>query len=311
MLTLLNITPEVVACDLHPDYRSTRFVEATGLPILPVQHHAAHIAAVTAEHHLRGRVVGVALDGYGYGDDHSAWGGELILLQGAESLRIGRLLPLALPGGERAAREPWRMAVAALTALGRGTEAAVRFPDIPQAGRLAAFLDSDPPGSSTTSAGRLFDAAAALLGVCTHQSFEGQAAMLLEALVCEPQSWPGGYRIKDHVLDFRPLLNGLLEPGLSARDGAEFFHGTLIEGLTEWIGQTAEQVGETDIVLGGGCFMNQILTEGLVCALRARGLVPWLSRAVPANDGGLSLGQAHMARAHLMAAGASSRPIWS
>jgi hydrogenase maturation protein HypF len=197
------------------------------------------------------------------------------------------------------------MGVAALMALGRGAEAAERFPAHPLAGRLAAFLAVDTQAPTTTSMGRLFDAAAALLGVCTQQTYEGQAAMELEALVCLPKCLPAGYRISGHVLDFRPLLAALLEPELSARDGAELFHGTLIAGLAEWIGISAVRTGQTDIVLGGGCFMNRILAEGLTGTLRDRGLIPWLARAVPANDGGLSLGQAAMARAHLMADGAA------
>jgi hydrogenase maturation protein HypF len=210
-------------------------------------------------------------------------------------------------GGDRAAREPWRMGIAALVAMGRGTEASRRFPTNPLAGRLAAFLISDAQGPETTSMGRLFDAAAALLCVCTQQTYEGQAAMELEALVRVPKRLPAGYRIPGQVLDFRPLLAALLEPELSARDGAELFHGTLIAGLAEWIGIAAVRAGQTDIVLGGGCFMNRILAEGLSGALRDRGLIPWLARSVPANDGGLSLGQAAMARAHLMADSTAQR----
>jgi hydrogenase maturation protein HypF len=271
-----------------------------GLPVVRVQHHVAHLAAVAAEHRLAGPVVGVALDGHGYGDDGGAWGGELILLHGARWRRHGHLLPLALPGGDRAAREPWRLGVAALVALGRGAHAAAIFPQIAGASRLAELLLVNPTNPATSSMGRLFDAAAGLLGVCTHQSYEGQAAMELEALVREPRCLNAGYRVVDDVLDFRPLLAGLLEPGLSVREGAELFHGTLIAGLAAWIGAFAVQTGHTDIVLGGGCLMNRVLSDGLTSALRAVGLEPWIPRAVPANDGGLSLGQAAMARAHPM-----------
>ncbi|ACK51664.1 (NiFe) hydrogenase maturation protein HypF [Methylocella silvestris BL2] len=301
MLTMLDVAPQLVACDLHPDYRSTRFAEAMDLPILRLQHHAAHLAAVAAEHHLRGPILGLALDGHGYGDDGSAWGGELMLLEGAGWRRLGHLRPLALPGGDRAAGEPWRMGVAALTALGRGAEAVWRFPGNALAGRLAAMLAANVQGPTTTSMGRLFDAAAALLGVCAEQSYEGQAAMQLEALVRIPRCLRGGYRITGDILDFTPLLASLLEPGLQAREGAELFHGTLVAGLAEWIGQGVARLGRPDVVLGGGCLANRVLAEGLTSALRARNLVAWLPRAAPANDGGLSLGQAAMARAHLIA----------
>jgi hydrogenase maturation protein HypF len=302
MLSMLDIKPELVACDLHPDYRSTVFAEAMGPPVLRVQHHAAHLASVAAEHKLTGKVLGVALDGYGYGDDGGAWGGELILLDGARWRRCGHLLPLAMLGGDYVAREPWRMGVAALIALGRGAEAAKHFPDIARVGPLSAFLAASTPKLTTSSMGRLFDAAAALLRVCTRQSYEGEAAMQLEALVRAPACLPGGFRISaDNVLDFTPLLAGLLEPDLSAREGAELFHGTVIAGLGAWITAFAAEMGHTHIVLGGGCLMNRVLTEGLAIALRAEGLMPYFPRAVPANDGGLSLGQAAMARSHLMA----------
>ncbi|WP_213775235.1 carbamoyltransferase HypF [Bradyrhizobium sp. dw_78] len=306
MMATLGVAPEIVACDLHPDYRSTLFAQSTGLPLLQVQHHAAHIAAVAAEHQMRGRVLGVALDGYGYGDDGAAWGGELILLSGATWKRLGHLAPLAMPGGDRAALEPWRMGVAALTALGRGAEAARRFPGIALASRLASAPDVIGAAVMTTSMGRLFDAAAALLGVNTRQNYEGQAAMELEALVRSAKCLPSGYRIANHVLDFRPLLAGLLEPGLQADEGADVFHGTLIEGLAEWISRTANELGGIEIVLGGGCLTNRVLAEGLAFRLRGLGLNPRLPRAVPANDGGLSLGQAAMARAYLVAGTAAS-----
>jgi hydrogenase maturation protein HypF len=301
LLADLGVKPEIVACDRHPDYRSTLVAEGLGLPVLRVQHHAAHLAAVAAEHHLREPLIGVALDGHGYGSGGAAWGGELMRGDGGEWRRVGHLLPLALPGGDRAAREPWRMGLAALVAVGRGADAAGRFSRHPLAAPLAAMVSANATIPLTTSMGRLFDAAAALLGVCEDQSYEGQAAMELEALVGFPDVLPGGFRIEQNVLDFRPLLSALLEPSLGARQGAALFHGTLIEGLADWIGQYAKQMGQTDIVLGGGCFMNRILADGLTQALRRRGLRPWLPRIIPANDGGSSFGQAALARAHLMA----------
>jgi hydrogenase maturation protein HypF len=306
LLSTLAVAPAIVACDLHPDYRSTLFAEGLGLPLLRVQHHAAHIAAVAAEHHLTGEILGVALDGQGYGADGGAWGGELLVLDDATWRRYGHLLPLPLPGGDLAAMQPWRMGVAVLASLGRSHEAGDRFPAIPLARPLAAIIAAEArtgraaASRATTSLGRLFDAAAALLGVCFVQTYEGQAAMELAALVGVPRGLPGGFRIAERILDFRPLMNVLLTPGLHANEGAELFHGTLIAGLAAWIAQAAADLGLTRIALGGGCLMNAVLAEGLVAALRAAGLMPFLPRAVPANDGGLSLGQAAMARAHLM-----------
>jgi hydrogenase maturation protein HypF len=301
MLAELATRPELVACDLHPDYRSTIFAEGMGLPILRVQHHAAHLASVAAEHHLREPLIGVALDGHGYGADGGAWGGELMHDDGAGWRRVGSLRPLALPGGDRAIREPWRMGVAAMLAVGRGDDAAGRFPRQPLAGPLSRMVLASAEGPVTTSMGRLFDAAAALLGVCQAQSYEGEAAMALEALTRAPEALPGGFLVYEDILDFRPLLAALLRPSLGPAQGAALFHGTVVAGLAEWIGRYAERVGRINVVLGGGCLMNRTLAEGLTLALRRRGLIPWLPRAVPANDGGISLGQAAMARAHLIA----------
>jgi hydrogenase maturation protein HypF len=301
LLADLGINPQLVACDLHPNYRTTIIAEGLGLPVLRVQHHAAHLAAVAAEHHLRGPLIGVALDGHGYGTDGAAWGGELMHREGGRWRRVGCLVPLALPGGDRAAREPWRMGVAAMAAVGRGDAAARRFSRYPLAPPLAERVSTGASGPTTSSMGRLFDAAAALLAVCEDQTYEGQAAMELEALVDITEVLPEGFRIDRDRLDFRPLLGGLLQDGLSAGDGAALFHGTLIAGLAEWIDRYADQVGGRNVVLGGGCFANRVLAEGLTQALRRSGLIPWLARNVPANDGGISLGQAAMGRAHLIA----------
>jgi len=239
-------------------------------------------------------VLGLALDGHGLGDDGGAWGGELLHVDGAAWRRIGQIDPLPLPGGDRAAREPWRMGVAALHALGRGREAAARFPAQPLAGPLAARLGAATP--ATSSLGRLFDAAAALLGGREVQAYEGQAAMELEAWVDAPRVLPGGWAWHGGRLSFLPLLAALAD---DPADGAALFHGTLIDGLAALAARGADATGLRTVCLGGGCLMNRVLAEGLLTALTGRGLLPLLPRAVPANDGGLSLGQAAFARAML------------
>lgn len=299
LLDMLAVRPDAVARDLHPDFHSTRFAEASGLPVIAVQHHAAHIAAIVAEYQLREPVLGLALDGYGYGDDGAAWGGELLFVEGAGWRRLGHLLPLVLPGGDRAAREPWRMGVAALASLGRIGDASRLFADVPLAGPLANLCDETAGWPASTSMGRLFDAASALLGLRYCQSYEGQAAMELEARVVVPRCLPDGYRLCDGILDFRPLLDALSHLRGDPRVGAELFHGTLIAGLGAWAAAAAVRTGASRVALGGGCFMNRVLAQGIAGALRARGLDPLLPRSVPANDGGLSLGQAHCARAAL------------
>jgi len=302
--SILAIEPEIVACDLHPDFQSTRAAEATGLPIARVQHHLAHVAAVVAEHGLSAGVLGVALDGQGHGTDGRPWGGELIALDGVDWERVGWLEPLPLPGGDAAAREPWRMGVAALAMLGRLDAAARLLPGAPNAARLAARFVAGAHFPLTTSLGRAFDAAAALAGVRLVQQYEGQAAMELEALVGRPRVGDGLWRIVEGCLVLRPLFATLIDENLRGREAAELFHGTLIAALDAWIADAAAARSLTQIALGGGCLMNRVLADGLAAALRARGLAVFLPRAAPANDGGVSLGQAAFAHA-LLRAGAS------
>lgn len=296
LLDILDVDPEAVACDLHPDFHSTRLAESFERQVVRVQHHAAHIAAIAAEHGIAGPLLGVALDGHGHGDDGGAWGGEIMRIDGASWCRLGHLLPLALPGGDHAARSPWRMGIAALQALGQLDRAAEKFAEVPAAAGLARLLQAGLDVPVTTSTGRLFDAAAALLGICLDQRYEAQAAAELEALVDTPRVLAGGYRIDAGVLDFRPLLAALAAPGTAPRAGAELFHGTLAAGIADWIGGTAADQGHCRIALGGGCLMNRVLAEDLCTRVRAGGLAPLLARAVPPNDGGLSLGQAFLAR---------------
>lgn len=294
LLSILDVDPVAVAHDLHPDFASTRFAEASAWPTLAVQHHHAHAAAIAAEHGVDVPVLGLVLDGFGYGRNGESWGGELLLVDGPQFSRLGHLTPLALPGGDMAAREPWRMAAVVLHALGRGGEIASRYSHHPEAPRLAGML-AQQSFAATTSGGRLFDAISGLLGVCDIQHYEGQAAMQLEALVVSPRVQADGWSVIDGVLDLRPLLENLAAPGIDRVAGAELFHGTLAAALADWVAQAARATGISTVALGGGCFLNRILTNALTPMLRARGLVPLLARALPPNDGGLSLGQAWIA----------------
>lgn len=298
---LLGVAPEAVACDMHPDYLSTRYAEESGLPLVPVQHHVAHVAAVAAEHGAVGPILGVALDGHGYGADGEAWGGEMLQVDGAHWRRTGHIAPLALIGGDRAARAPWRMALAACIATGRLEEACSRFRERARASEIFRMARDGHPWPMTTSLGRLFDAAAGLILPDAQQEYEGQAAMQLEALVDTPRTLEDGWRLEDGILDFSPLLAFLIDETPDARTGAELFHGTLADGLAAWIAADPASVAGAQIALGGGCMMNRVLAEDLSARLRAKNLEVLHARAVPAADGGLSLGQAAFARAALAA----------
>ena len=302
LLGILEIEPAMVAHDLHPDFHSSRFAAQfaleRGLPTIAVQHHHAHIAAVVAEHGVRQPVVGLALDGIGLGSDRGAWGGELLRVDGAQFRRLGHLAQLPLPGGDRAAREPWRMAAAVLHRLGRADEIATRFAGQPVAVGLRQVLDKGINCPPTSSAGRWFDAAAGLLGIKPVMAFEGQAAMMLEGLAAAhgPQApLDGAWHVdEDGVLDLMPLLAAIADT-TDIGTAAARFHATLVAALADWAIAAAHREDIQRVALGGGCFLNVILASGLRMRLEAAGLTVFEARQLPPNDGGLSLGQAWVA----------------
>lgn len=289
----LGVVPIRIAHDLHPDFPSTTFAQRLGVPTVAVQHHHAHGAALAAEHGVDGPLLALTLDGFGLGPGNQSWGGELLRVDGADYDRLGHLALMAQPGGDVAAREPWRMASAVLHRLGRGEEIAARYAAQPAAARLGMMLERDVNCPPTSSAGRLFDAAAGLVGLHPVAAFEGQAPMALEALVTRPEVMVGGWRLKDGVLDLLPLLDALRD--CTPERGADLFHGTLAAALTAWVAETAEATGLRTVALGGGCFFNKVLTGLLVEALPRHGLTPLTCRAVLPGDQGLSLGQAWVA----------------
>lgn len=302
LIDLLEIKPEVVAHDLHPDFHSTRFAadfaRSRGLKTVAVQHHHAHIAAVAAEHGVSGPLLGLALDGVGMGTDKGTWGGELLQVDNERFARLGHLRELALPGGDKAAREPWRMAAAALFALGRGGEIKERFPQQRAAGAVAMMLGGNAHTPPTSSCGRWFDAAAGLAGVREVVAYEGQAAVLYESLAAqhdEVDAMSGGFVLgEDGTLDLLPLLARLADER-NAGFAAALFHATLAEALAAWVQRAAQESGIARVALGGGCFLNRILSAGVRRRLRAAGFDVLEARQAPPNDGGLSLGQAWVA----------------
>ncbi len=302
---------EAVAHDLHPDFPSTQLAIALahrlGVPVVAVQHHHAHIGVVQAELGSNRPAIGLALDGVGLGTDGTAWGGELLRVAGADWRRLDHLTPLALPGGDAAARDTWRMAASALHLLGRGDEIVPRF-----AGRVGKTLSAgvarmlergiNCPTSSST--GRWFDAAAGLLGISVKQAAEAEAAMALERtaaawLATHPEPQVDGLQ----GLDMRPLAELMLAQADAgwAEEGAARFHLELVQALATAAIRAAHLDGIDSVLLGGGCFFNRVLTGRLTSALQAAGLTVRQPRSVGPGDAGLALGQAWIA-AHTVTA---------
>jgi hydrogenase maturation protein HypF len=246
LLAILDVQPELIAQDLHPDFPSThlavRLAEKLGIPAIAVGHHHAHIAAICAEHGVNEPLIGLALDGVGLGPDGGAWGGELLYLDGANCERLGHLSPLAMPGGDRAAKEPWRMAVSALHGAGFGYRVGgwiKQYYPSRDPGPLLTMLARNLRCPPTTSLGRWFDAAAGLLGVRDLMRFEGQAAMELEGLAAgfgPVEPLPGGYTLREDgaILDLSPMLSTLMGCKDDAAHGAALFHATVAAGLADW-----------------------------------------------------------------------------
>jgi hydrogenase maturation protein HypF len=320
LLRLYDVQPALIVHDLHPDYASTQWALAVATsgdgqiapatPTLAVQHHHAHLASCLADAGVDGPAIGVIWDGSGYGPDGTVWGGEFLLGDAAGFRRVGHLRPFALAGGEAAVREPWRPALALLHEAGGAALVEEWGPELAPApavallGRVLAGPSALAP--VTTSAGRLFDGCAALLGLRLGRGYEGQAATLLEqaADVTEQGAYAVALQAEgdQFVLDWAPLVHALLEDrraGVAPERIAARIHRGLAAAIAQTVAAIARQSGVRRVALSGGCFQNRLLTEWSVEALHAEGLEVLLHRQVPPNDGGLSLGQLAVARAHL------------
>ena len=282
---LHGLRPTGAAVDLHPDYASTRGAAKLGVPTVAVQHHHAHIAACMAENQLAGPALGVAWDGTGLGTDGTIWGGEFLVCTRAEFRRAAWLRPFPLVGGDAAAREPRRSALGVLREMGSkhpppGFSAA-------ELAVLDGMLCAGVNIVRTSSAGRLFDAVASLLGICQRMSHEGQAAMQLEALAGEADGVPYPFGWVGNALDWAPMIEEMLASGEAPAVAAARFHATLLEMMVA----AAQRFELRDVCLSGGCFQNRRLLAGAMRRLREEGFSPWRHRDIPPNDAGICLGQ--------------------
>jgi hydrogenase maturation protein HypF len=294
-----QVVPEVVACDLHPDYASTRHAERLAsqweVPLVRVQHHHAHVAACMAEHRLEGPVLGFAWDGTGYGPDGTVWGGEALVCDGPEFRRVAHLRTFALPGGDQAVREPRRSALGLLFEI-YGDEAAEFARDWftkRELDTLMVLLDRSLHSPRTSSTGRLFDAVAALCGLPTRISFEGQAAMALEFAADPEEREAYPLPLSDAtppVADWEPLVRAVLSDRAAGETVGRIsarFHNA----LAELAATVAQRWGGTEVVLSGGCFQNALLTERVGVRLLQSGFKVYTHFEVPPGDGGIALGQ--------------------
>jgi hydrogenase maturation protein HypF len=308
---LFRIEPEVVVRDAHPEYLSTRLAEELGLPTIRVQHHHAHIAAVMAEHGVTAPVLGIAYDGTGYGDDGTIWGAEFLVADLTGYARVGHLLPAPLPGGDLAARAPWRAALGYLsTDPGAAASLQVAFQGIDARARgvaerqIAARFNA-PMASSM---GRLFDAAASVIGLRRQSSYEGQAAMELESLAGRRPAAEYPCRLEETdgrlVLDPLPLLAWLgarHQRGVDQADLAADFHASIAWSTAVMATRLARTGGLGTVALGGGVFQNARLLESLRERLERAGLRVLTPRRLSPNDGAISYGQAAVGAARLAA----------
>jgi hydrogenase maturation protein HypF len=306
---ILEIKPQIIAYDLHPDYFSTKWaLQQSGAQLVGVQHHHAHIASCMAENHLKGRVIGFALDGTGYGTDGHIWGGEVLIASYEGFERAAHFAYVPLPGGEMAIREPWRMAVSYLSHHFGRDFLKLDIPFVRQLNRqktdfLLRMMEQGVNSPLTSSCGRLFDAVAALIGIRQQVNYEAQAAIELEMAIASSEDetayplefMPDG---DSWIMSTRPLFEALIEnlrrsvpiSAISRR-----FHNGLVEGLVKLATILRTKTALNRVCLSGGTFHNAYLSRRLETRLSEAGFQVFTQKEVPAGDGGLSLGQALVA----------------
>jgi hydrogenase maturation protein HypF len=307
---LYELHPVAIACDLHPDYRSTQFAQAfaqrTEIPVIPVQHHYAHVLSCMAEHQLYGTALGVAWDGTGYGLDGTIWGGEFLQITPTSFHRVAHFRTFNLPGGETAIKQPRRSAIGLLYELlgeeefERRSLSPIQAFSVQEQQILYRMLKRQVNTPTTSSMGRLFDAVASIVGLRQTTQFEGQAAMELEFAIGTVQTNASySFEIEQPtnressaplIVNWESIIRGILidiDNGIAIDTLSAKFHNTLVEAIVA----IAKQIKEQCVILTGGCFQNQYLTERAIQRLRMAGFSPYWHHRIPPNDGGIALGQ--------------------
>ena len=297
---LFSIQPEKIMVDSHPQFFSSHLGERIGkssqISVIPVQHHHAHIASVMAEHNLEGPVLGIAMDGTGYGPDGSVWGGEFLLCKGNEYQRLAHIHEAPLPGGEKAVSEPWRQALWYIRNY-YGNDIPPIYQDwmnrLPKGWEiLDKALQSTMPMIQATSCGRLFDAAGSLLGLGMIHTYDAQIAIALESLCGDEKGILLDYNYDGRILDFTPTVQSIMDGVVKGKSKAHLsasFHKTVAIALCETSADLMERYNISDAAISGGVFQNRKLVELIYRAWHVGNL--YMNEAVPSNDGGLALGQ--------------------
>jgi hydrogenase maturation protein HypF len=306
---ILEVRPEIIACDMHPDYLSSQYAaEQQGIRKVEVQHHHAHIVSGMAENKLEGAVIGLSFDGTGYGSDGTVWGGEVLIAEAKQFKRAAHLAYVRMPGSAAAIKQPWRMAISYLYDAFGENFSELDLPilkeiEAPKLKVVAEMILKGVNSPQTSSLGRLFDGVAAIAGIRHRVNFEGQAAMELEMLAAGDArstydyQWASGDPIK--ILP-APIIRGVVKDVQNGRSIAKIstkFHRTLIALFAEICTSVRHDAELNRVVLSGGCFQNAILLTGLIRELESRNFEVFSQRQAPCNDGGVALGQALVAAA--------------
>ncbi|MEQ8198371.1 MAG: Sua5/YciO/YrdC/YwlC family protein, partial [Clostridiaceae bacterium] len=299
---IFSFNPQYLACDMHPEYESSKYAESFDLPKVFVQHHHAHIASCMAENDVEGEVIGIAFDGTGYGTDGKIWGGEFLVCSTKEFKRAGHLNYVKMPGGEKAVKEPWRMGLAYILETLR-EDKDLNYKSIienlwgKKSFDILKAIEADINCPETSSMGRFFDAVTSIIGLRDILSYDGQGAVELEALISERCMESYSYNINKaecYVLEVHNTIKEILEDiseGITKEILSSKFHNTVIKFTVDMCKLIRNDYGINKAALSGGVFQNAYLFENITKDLEKEGFIVYTHKNLPCNDGGLSLGQ--------------------